>query len=91
MNYITTSNVTKIISQYCKENKMSVSKYAQLAGVSKAWLSRLFHENKKISLQIAQQLLAVAGYSLQLIQKHGKVQTIISKKRLRRLAEYEIR
>lgn len=80
-NYIDTNDILKIISDYCRKNHVSVSKYARAAGVSKAWLSRLFHEkNKKISLQLAEQLLAVAGYGLR-ITKEG---SLITSSRLRR-------
>lgn len=83
-NYISTNDILKIISDYCRKNHVSLSRYARTAGVSKAWLSRLFHEkNKKISLLLAEQLLGVAGYSLR-ITKEG---SIITSSRLRKKYE----
>lgn len=67
MKYINTDDIIKTIKEYCKINKISLSKYAQLAGVSKSWISRLMTEkDRKISLQLAQQLLLVAGYQLKI-------------------------
>lgn len=79
--YIKTKDILNIISKYCKENNISLSKYAQLAGVSKSWLSRLYNENKNVSLQVAEMLLSVAGYCLKITQ--GQVR--ISSSRLRRI------
>lgn len=74
--------ILNIISDYCTKNHTSLSEYAKSAEISKAWLSRLFNEdNKKISLQIAENLLDVAGYSLKITSKGAK----ISNSRLRRV------
>lgn len=82
MEYIKTKDILKIISEYCKENQISLSKYAYLAGVSKSWLSRLFNEDEKnVSLQVAERLLSVAGYKLKISQ--GQIK--LSKSRLRRI------
>ena len=80
-NYIDIKDIKNIISEYCEKNNISLSKYAQLAGISKAWLSRLFHEDKKISLYLAERLLSVAGYQLKIVKDEIK----ISNSRLRRV------
>ena len=77
---INTTNILNIIEDYCLKNDLSITAYAKLANVSKAWLSRLMNNpSKKISLKIAEQLLNVAGYHL-VIQKES---AIITKKRLK--------
>ncbi len=68
---ITTKQVLNIIKEYCAKYNISLSRFAHLAGVSKAWLSRLMNENeKKISLLLAEKLLNVAGYSLKIVKQN---------------------
>lgn len=63
MKQVEVDDIIKTITKFCRENKISLSRYAQLAGVSKSWISRLITEkDKKISLQLAQQLLSVSRY-----------------------------
>lgn len=64
---INVNNVLTIVLKYMKDNKMSLSQYAKKAGISKAWLSRMFSEkSKNISLDVAQNLLNVSGYCLEI-------------------------
>ena len=45
------------------KHDISLTEYAELAGVSKAWLSRLLNDDSKnVSIEIAQRLLNVAGF-----------------------------
>lgn len=84
MKQINIDEIIKIIIDYCKINKISLSRYAQMAGVSKSWISRLITENdKKISLQLAQQLLSVSGHYLK-ITKAG-----IEVKKINRLGKHQ--
>lgn len=77
MNYVDIDDILRIITSYCKEHKMSLSAYAQLAGISKSWISRLMSEkNKKISLQVAQELLLVSGHKLQITKAGIEVKKI---------------
>ena len=46
------------------KHDISLTEYAELAGVSKAWLSRLLNDDSKnVSIEIAQRLLSVAGFT----------------------------
>lgn len=46
------------------KHDISLTEYAELAGVSKAWLSRLLNDDSKnVSIEIAQRLLNVAGFT----------------------------
>lgn len=77
MKYIDTNDILQVIINYCKENKISLSTYAQLAGVSKSWISRLMSDkNKKISLQVAQQLLFISGNTLKITKAGIEVKKI---------------
>lgn len=77
MKYINTQDIIQTIIDFCKLNKMSLSRYSQLAGVSKSWISRLMTEkDKKISLQLAQQLLLVSGHTLKITKAGIEVKKI---------------
>ena len=77
MKYVDFDDILQIIVDFCNENKISVSAYAQRAGISKAWISRLMSEkNKKISLQVAQDLLLVSGHTLKITKAGIEVKKI---------------
>ena len=65
----TTKDVIKIIRTYVYENGKTVSEFAREAGVSKSWISRLYHEDSEISLLLANRLLEQAGYKM--VVKHN--------------------
>lgn len=86
--FIDSKDIINIMNDYCKEHHISITHFAKLAGVSKAWLSRLQNENdKKISLYIAQRLLSVAGYSIKITKGNTKISKI---RRLRKVYSNEI-
>lgn len=67
MTQIKTDDILDIIKKHMKENKITLSQYAEKSNISKAWLSRMFSENyKNISLDVAQRLLNVSGYQLKI-------------------------
>lgn len=75
--YVNTKDILDIVINYCKEYKISLSKYAQTAGISRSWLSRLItEENKKITLEVAQQLLSVSGYTLKVTNAGYEIKKI---------------
>ena len=77
MNFIETDAILEIITKFCHDNKISLSRYAYLAGVSKSWISRLMtEEDKKISLELAQRLLLVAGYNLKITKAQVEIKKI---------------
>lgn len=87
--YVDSNDIIKIMHEYCKEHKMSLTQYAKLAGISKAWLSRIQTEgNKKLSLYIAQRLLSVAGYEIHIFKGNTKISKVT---RLKRVISSEIR
>lgn len=63
-----TKDIIAIIRSYAYKNGLSMSDFAQKAGVSKAWISKMKNEDREISLHIAEQLLEASGYKL--IVKH---------------------
>lgn len=80
---VSVKRILQIINQYCDEHSITISKYAKMAGVSKSWLSRLENEsNKNISINVAEKLLEIAGYKLQLT-KAGAV--IVKNSRLKKI------
>lgn len=64
-----TTDIIKIVRTYAYQNGMSMSEFAKKAGISKAWLSKLKHGDREISLQLAEKILHAAGYEI--ILKHG--------------------
>lgn len=69
MRNIDIDEILKIVKTYLIEHKISLSEYAKRADISKAWLSRLFSENKKqISFDLAQRLLNVSGHELRIVK-----------------------
>ena len=77
MEYVNVDDILKIIINFCHENEISVSAYAKRAGISKSWISRLMTEkNKKISLQVAQDLLLVSGHTLKITKAGIQVKKI---------------
>lgn len=55
--------ILNIVQNHMDKHDISLTEYAELAGVSKAWLSRLLNDDSKnVSIEIAQRLLNVAGF-----------------------------
>ena len=64
----TTKDIIRIVRTYAYQNGITITEFAKKADVSKSWISRLKNEDAEISLQLAKQLLDVAGYKI--IIKH---------------------
>lgn len=64
-----TKDIIRIIRTYVYENGKTISEFAKEAGVSKSWISRLYHEDSEISLLLANRLLEHAGFKL--VVKHA--------------------
>ena len=61
-----TSQVLQMIRTYAYDRGMSLSELSRHTGVSKAWISRLQHEDANLSLDTATELLASIGYRLEI-------------------------
>ena len=73
------NQILQIIDIYCSGNGLSLGQFAEKAGVSKAWISRLNNENNKhLSVEVAVKLLDVTGYKM----KISKGSYTIQKRRL---------
>lgn len=78
------NQMLQIIQNFCSANDMSMGQYAEAAGVSKAWISRISNEgNKHVSIDVAAKLLDVAGYSIKITSAGIEIGT-----RLRKLANH---
>ena len=55
-----------MIRTYAYDRGMSLGEISEQSGVSKAWLSRLQHEDANLSLDTATELLAIIGYRLEI-------------------------
>lgn len=84
----TTQDIIKIVRTYAYQSGMSMSEFAKKAGVSKAWLSKLKHGDREISLQLAEKILNAAGYTI--ILKHGHDVTEADKKTYEVINESEL-
>lgn len=61
------NQILQIIENYCDANYLSLGQFAENAGVSKAWISRLNNEdNKHVSVDVAIKLLDTAGYEIKI-------------------------
>lgn len=67
MNNSLTKRILKLIREYIKANKISMSEFGRQSGVSKAWLSRLKNYDANLSLDTAESLLKNIGYKLEVV------------------------
>lgn len=57
--------ILNIVRNHMDKHDISLTEFAEEAGVSKSWLSRLLNEDSKsISIDVAKRLLQVAGFSI---------------------------
>lgn len=83
-----TKDIITIVRSYAYKNGMSMSEFAEQAGVSKAWLSKLKTQNREISLHLAEQLLDAAGYKI--VVKHQSKLTSEDKHEIEFVSKQEL-
>ena len=59
-----TKEVLQIVRDFIREENISMSEFAKMADVSKAWLSKLQYTDANISIEMANRLLDAAGYRI---------------------------
>lgn len=59
------TEILNIVQNHMDKHDISLTEFAEEAGVSKSWLSRLLNEDSKsVSIDVAKRLLNVAGFSI---------------------------
>ena len=61
-----TKEVLNIVRNFVDKESISMSEFARQAGVSKAWLSKLQHTDANLSIEMANRLLIIAGYKIEI-------------------------
>ena len=65
-----TNQILNIVRTKAYKENMSISNFAEQAGVSKAWISKLRNTSANFSVETASRLLNVCGYKLVIIPKN---------------------
>jgi len=55
------------------KNSITLSQYAKICNVSKAWLSRISKNKSKISFEIAQRILKPLNYKIEILDNNNKI------------------